>query len=70
MLYDTMCRDRDADSREIDFVQLVTMLEGALDTDDEAIQSSFDLEGSLGCKIMIKSISANQLFTAEFVCFV
>ena len=34
----------DADSGDVDLVQLVTMTEDALGTDDEAVDPSFDLD--------------------------
>ena len=37
----------DADSGEVDLVQLTTMTEDALDTDDDAIDPSFNLDSSL-----------------------
>ena len=37
----------DADSGDVDLVQLVTMAEDAPDTDDEAVDPSFDLDSSL-----------------------
>ena len=44
---DEMSGRLDADTREVDLAQFVTMSEDALDTDDEAVDPSFDLDSSL-----------------------
>ena len=44
---DEMSRRLDADTREVDLTQFVTMSEDMLDTDNEAVDPSFNLDSSL-----------------------